>query len=121
MPPCLAGDVTAPRLRWSFGLRTMFVLVAVAAIPLCWFAASLNWIIARNDFKRTRATEFAVPAVPGHPPVDDGYTVAPGFLWLLGERGLKRLAVENPADLETARRLFPETEIVSLGPVRPTK
>jgi len=39
--------MTAPRRRWSFSLRTLFVVVTLAA---CWLGWQLNWIRDRHAF-----------------------------------------------------------------------
>src|SRR5258708_6091516 len=40
--------MTAPRRRWSFSLRTLFVVVTGLAITLSWLESQLNWIRERH-------------------------------------------------------------------------
>ena|ERR1700722_3385260 len=90
--------MTPPVLRWSFSLRTMFVVVTLLAIPMAWVACQLNWIRERNDFL---AADLAIPSRPPYP--------APWSLRLLGERGQQSILVRDCRNYEEARRLFPES------------
>jgi hypothetical protein len=113
----------APKRRWSYSLRTLFVVVTVGA---CWLGYYANWARQRHQFlgaQRDLARMFhqngmAEPVVTAR---------APGALWLLGERGVGALGVlivvdrlddfdngfdwESHETMRTARRLFPEADI----------
>jgi len=41
--------MTAPRRRWSFSLRTLLVLLTMAAIGACWVA----WVLSDSHFHDT--------------------------------------------------------------------
>jgi hypothetical protein len=66
-----------PRHWFAFRLRTLFVVVAVAAVPLAWVAYSLNWIKQRHHVFHWL----------GEPGWSSTPVTAPGGLWLFGERG----------------------------------
>ncbi len=129
-----------PNRRWSFTLRTLFVVVTAFA---CWLGYELNWvrqrraIVSRADI---RASE-------------DGYLepppVAPRFLGLFGEHAYhgitivivdqqrlepngvwamvmaddKRLTQQERDEMEGISRLFPEATIcawITLSPLPKT-
>jgi hypothetical protein len=93
--------------RWyQFGLRSLFMAMTLAAVPLGWIAYSLNWIHQRRavfDQLQVRAMSLR-----------DESTEAPAGLWLFGESGVQEIWCRNltPRDVELVERLFPEAEIV---------
>jgi hypothetical protein len=92
------------RRRLQFSLRTMFVGVALASIPLAWAGYSQNWLRQRQAFiERNGESMLMWPIGPTRR--------APAGLWLFGEVG--QYSVDCP-DLECgeARRLFPEATII---------
>lgn len=101
--------MTVPPLRrwYQFSLRTMFVVVFVASIPLAWVGYHLNWIRERH--------EFLVPKDPAvgltyERYVWDAGNRPPWQLALFGEKGIQRIKV-IPTDREQVdrvRALFPE-------------
>ena len=106
-----------PRRRWfAFRLRTLFVLVAVASIPLSWVGYSLNWV---RDRKRALAE---TPMFPSGGCMTLGWrtTTAPGWLWLMGETGRDRIETlgAQPAQVERLKRLFPEAQVVNFPPMK---
>jgi hypothetical protein len=119
----IAPAESAPAVRrrfFCFSLRTLFVLVTVSGIALAWAAHSLSWINQRRQFLSERGPYLIID-----PTVQDSHgrirlrpggdrLTAPGSLRLFGEDGVAWLMVIEPSDLEPARRLFPEAEI--LGP-----
>lgn len=100
-----------PRRRCSFGLRTLLLIVAIAAAPLAWVGYSLNWIRERHGFLH-RGTDGPVEITTLAIRYANNPPRAPGCLWLLGERGVT--LIELPPDSKrtglhgTAQRLFPE-------------
>ena len=115
------GFRTLHSFRWS--LRTMFVVVALAA---CWLAYEANWIRQRRevvaDFPRWQVFKGQPGTVMAQPS-------APGLLWLFGESGYaaatlvvivddsmdpldeSSLPVEAKGALERAAQLFPEAVV----------
>lgn len=89
-----------------FRLRTMFVAVAVLAVPMAWVAYQLEWIRQRRHSLTISGVVYA------------GEQDAPGTLWLFGERGYGAVIVGNSSSLtdhiDEVRRLFPEAEIWEL-------
>ena len=100
-------DMKLPR----FSLRTLFVLVAIAAVPMGWVAYQLNWIRQRHEF--IRQTDFHPSAstalglwqswqsegAPSYPP--------PWSLRVFGEQE-QRILFFRQSQEERARDLFPE-------------
>jgi hypothetical protein len=101
-----------PNRRWPrFSLRTLFVLVTVAVVPLGWAAFSWRWILERHEFLTTYKSESAVMLM------DEDRNFAPCGLWVLGEQGIELLELNLDDDtpngetlVDRARRLFPEAE-----------
>jgi hypothetical protein len=110
--------MTAPRRRWSFSLRTLFVLVTVFALPLGWTAFQFNWIRERHRALKElqiRPITFCGLCQP-----------APPFpLGLFGEVSSECLVLGREIDETTKLRLtliFPESTILvvsSLDEERP--
>ena len=97
------------RFRPRFTLRTLFVLVTLAGIVCAWVAYQLNWIRQRHQFNETHSRIL----------YDEPTTAAaPWQLRLFGEKSRAKMGVW-PGDVDLARRLFPETNIVEFDP--PTK
>lgn len=106
-----------PRRRWlAFRLRTLFVLIAVAAVPLAWVGYSLSWIRQRRHAHAVGAVEQGNVLTWRAPPW------APGGLWLFGETACEYLDwfPGTSISLDAAQRLFPESHVINgdLG-VRP--
>jgi hypothetical protein len=91
-----------PRPSFRFSLRTLFILVTLAAL---WIGWSFNWIRQRHDFVREGNTLGAV--------AHGSTSRAPGLLWLFGEERAEVvfLFTDDQADYDRARRLFPEAHI----------
>ncbi len=77
--------------RWSFSLRTLFVVVTVLAVLLGWIPYQLNWIQERRAapslatwYRLYTKSAFDTLLSESPPPR------APGLLWLFGERGHTR-------------------------------
>lgn len=84
--------------RWSYSLRTLFVVVTLVAIWLGW---SVNWIRQRHEY-----LEQAYSHGSGVP--------APMVLRLLGESGSPVIVPQGDAtdaEMDYAAKLFPEAEI----------
>ena len=107
-----------PKRRWfRFSLRTLFVVVTLAAVPLGWIGYSVNWIRQRRS-----ALAASGPAA-GWTPHADGWEIIqvlpeaqpPGLLWLFGEQGVNRIYINHgPSDKEVThlKSLFPEATIL---------
>jgi hypothetical protein len=121
--------MTAPRRRWfrfTFGLRTLFVLVTVlCVVPGGWVAYQLNWIRERHAFldqcKREQSEGFgdwsliAIPNDREFRPM--GPMLPPDALRIFGEEGGAGFAVVRdigPQQLANAERLFPEANFTKL-------
>jgi hypothetical protein len=106
-----------PRRRWlAFRLRTLFVLIAVATVPLAWVGYSLEWIRQRHRaLTASDGIHFLGPAARVEWPTRkyDAPTTAPAGLWLFGEKGIAVYFWSPIApDIDECRRLFPEAEVV---------
>ncbi len=90
-----------------FRLRTLLIAVAVLAVPCAWVGYSLRWIEQRRsalskwDFQTKSGFIGLYPVMP---------IMAPGGLWLLGERGVPMILCP-PERAEFMRDLFPEAEV----------
>jgi hypothetical protein len=101
-----------PKRRWfQWSLRTLFVVVAVAAL-LPWIAVNLNWMHERSVMVDSNQLPL------------EGERRAPWPLWVLGARGFARIQAKVPPEKvagvqEAARerkihyqRIFPEAEAI---------
>ena len=98
------------KFRSQFTLKTLFVLVAIASVPMAWAAYQLNWIRQRHEFLSQPNWSAMQPSVPPHP--------APKLPWSLevfGESPQDVMAVHG-TDAEKARSLFPEAIVVPTEP-----
>jgi hypothetical protein len=99
---------TPPHYRcFRFSLRTLFVTVALAAVPLGWVAYQLNWIRQRHAFLE-RAGVVQYPPVAVDRPL-------PWSLRLFGESQQFLIGVQHE-DLELVQQLFPEAILNLVGP-----
>jgi len=96
-----------PKRRWSFSLRTMFVVVTIVGPLSGWITYQLNWIRQRNG-GQIDGSLWKLP---------DPSSNAPWPLWLFGDfgrDGISQTAEESEsrqdmdAERERLRRLFPE-------------
>ena len=93
--------------RWfSFSLRTLFVVVTVAAIVLSWILYQLEWVRQRPE-----ALKWAKPM--GYAPKD--YKPAPWSIQLI-ERGVPFILIDPEAARDTdkvakLKQLFPEAKL----------
>ena len=88
-----------------FSLRTLFVLVTLASIPMGWVAYQFYWIHQRHAF---RANPNVIPFNPGI--VNPAHT--PWQLKLLGEYDPECYVVP-PELVDEARALFPGVGITT--------
>jgi len=117
----------APRRRWfRYSLRTFFVVLTIFCV---WLGVQVKWIRDRHDFLlKHEAVRAQLLRVRDAPKVASGHEVAPGWLWLLGEKGTSAIVVymrlgefggqpgEGEArekEVEAARQLFPEAMTIS--------
>ena len=113
--------MTASRRRWSFSLRTLFVVVGLLCLLCCWMAYQLNWIRERNLVRREIGDRWRNHIWDGH---RDGSTTyipikprmpGPWSLRIFGESGGHFWAIGSPEtdpELKRIRDLFPEVKIV---------
>jgi hypothetical protein len=104
--------MTTFRRRWSFTLRTMFVVVTVLCCALAWLVYSMNWIRQRQ-LVRNQAHEKRLSVCPG---VKECPVSAPGSLRFFGEEGVFWIGTpydEGSPEILALRRLFPEAGVVS--------
>jgi len=117
----------------QFSLRALFVLVTVVA---CWLGYEVDWIRRRHQFLRHRDTVSQAYSVATYhrdtslPRVDilSQVSETAGLLWLFGEEDITAMDVyvvvddddvdltcpiEDYAEVERARRLFPEMQITA--------
>jgi hypothetical protein len=115
-------DDKSPRGGFRFGLASLLVMIAVAAVPMAWAANPLNWIRQRQAILN-RQPGWWPPGTINIPegsliqlpiPLRDLRITAPGWLGLFGESGYQVLfCVRNSiASQEEMRRLFPEAQII---------
>lgn len=106
--------MTAPRRRWSFGLRTLLLVVAILAVPLAWVGYSLNWIRERRQYLQQGISRDACSPT----------LTAPAGLWVFGEKAYGGVvavwgANEDPEDVKERvdgiQRLFPEAQVHIMG------
>lgn len=102
-------ESTSPR-RFRFGLRTLFVVVLIAAVPCGWVAYSLSWIRQRHELLGGGNSRIMLRYVGMRP-----YPDAPWGLWLLGEEGVGFILLrpEYRHIRERMQRMFPEAEVTS--------
>jgi hypothetical protein len=100
---------TPNRRPFRFGLKSLFILVTLAAI---WAAYSASWIRQRRDFVR----KLELDSWPFTVARFDSAVSAPHLLWLFGEKGAEGIVLGNEPDMAEARRLFPEAQIEHLPP-----
>jgi hypothetical protein len=94
-----------PRRRWfRFRLWKPLAALGLVASLASWEIHSVDWIAARTEAIRSMHVS------------DNGYTRAPGGLWVFGERGYRRLEFRGLGwdctggpDYES---LFPEAKVV---------
>ena len=100
--------MTAPRRRWSYSLRTLFVVVTALCAAGSWAAYQLNWIRERHAALGSDEGDDS--------PIGCAMTrgVAPLSLRMLGEPGYAAIYApglpSNPS-VARLRSLFPEAGI----------
>jgi hypothetical protein len=111
-----------PRIR----LRTLFAIIALAAIPCSWAVSQRNLIGRRHDFIADELAErnrrFSEPLSWNVASYD---CQAPGWLWLFGEQGSKNIVVLGDSyfghytkrdceRIRLAKQLFPEAKLMTI-------
>jgi hypothetical protein len=95
-------------MKLRFSLKTLFVVVTLAAVGAGWAVHSRRWIAERD-------AKLKMPAIYGNQSIPPLFSkpVAPGCLWLFGERGQHTLRVNtsmlSKAEVVEIRELFPES------------
>ena len=105
------------RRRLRFSLRTLFVVMTVAAMLTGWGVYQVNWIHRRHEVLEKYDGDLAEPG---------GAIKVPGMLWVYGERPVATIYVYLPDDpndpalghwfdshpeVVRIQRLFPEATI----------
>jgi hypothetical protein len=91
---------TKPKRRWfRFSLRTLFVLVTIACLPMIWMAYQLKWIHERRQFWENYGFLFGAVTVDGEQ--------TPWSLRIFGDYAYP-WNHRPPSDIERAKALFPE-------------
>lgn len=92
---------------YQFSLRTMFILVTLAAPVFGWVGYAMNWIRERHALlENNRGSLFVHRTM-------DPLPVAPGGLWLLGEDAAQYIVCSKELTAQ-AKRLFPESQVLDL-------
>ncbi len=115
MPPRPSATMRGMRFRPRFSLPTLFVLIALASIPMGWVAYQLNWIRQRHDALSGRKMYGVKEIIISGFPIPQPRT-APWSLRLFGEDGYEDFMLDLPEDdpeLSRIRALFPEAHIKS--------
>ena len=104
----------APKRRWSFSLRTLFLLVTVAA---CWLGYELNWLRERQrarEWLGAQQNSWYAPSLVGA----RAQASAPWSLRLLGEQGVVGIGMDSeqfagpvPYSRVQLEGLFPEARV----------
>jgi hypothetical protein len=96
-----------------FGLRSLFLLIALLSVLAAWAAAQFNWIRQRHAVLSSRkiyeAKQYVITGLPAPLP-----NRAPWSLRLFGEAGQADFLVNLPeSDLQfqRIRELFPEARV----------
>ncbi|HEY1784219.1 MAG TPA: hypothetical protein VGG30_01675, partial [Pirellulales bacterium] len=112
-PSVLRNPMTAPRRRWSFSLRTLFVVVTVAA---CWLGWEENIVRQRAQFYAWVVDNGGFDFYEGFAP---GTTRIPipelsAIRRLLGDKPRAYLVLPigtHPEREKMAKSLFPEAKV----------
>jgi hypothetical protein len=102
-----------PRRWFAFRLRTLFVVIAVAAAACGWIVYCRDWIRQRHQF----FNDLPGPPWVGVSQPDERGIIGSGSPWslrLFGENGVQSFSFPRQTDnriIERARRLFPEATI----------
>jgi len=115
--------MTAPRRRFRFSLRTMFVLLTILIAPLAWLTVQVKWIRDRHDAQFWIRCDWSGQNDPRAIPFLPHRTYflicdAPWSLRLLGETGMQRIELNGnpkpgaPYTRTQLEALFPEAEFV---------
>ena len=97
--------MTPPRRRWSFGLRTLFVVVTVIA-SCVWLGI---WIVAERDIVQARKKAVEEIAFAGGVAWSEAILDEPEVVMLCND-----LQVSPPAPVPMIRRVFGDVPICSI-------
>jgi hypothetical protein len=100
---------------FRFSLRTLFVVVTIAAIVAGYCGWALNWVREREQFldEHKILINMSFDSGPEQGVADQGGD-APRWLRRFGEEGFRELLIweGTDADLAEARALFPEAIVI---------
>lgn len=94
-------------MKLRFGLRTSFIAIAIASLPMAWVAYYLNWIRQRHQLLRECRQVLPTCAIE----MD-----APWPLALFYEQPCTAVLIVTADQLDKAKRSFPEADVIEEGP-----
>ncbi len=111
------GPMTiTPQRRWSFSLRTLFVVVTLLGLVAGWVVYQLNWIRQRRQAVETGEVGLVLLPSAFSAPLYPKPQLPPWTLRLFGEQtlnaqGLVSAPGISDSDLRRLRALFPELQV----------
>ena len=109
--------MTAPRRRWTFGLRTLFVVVTLSSAGLGWLGYNISWIKQRHRWLEEEDPTLGLGAFSGPIFADAAAPPPHPFpigLRLLGEAPLHSVRERGKENVARLKKLFPEAEATDL-------
>jgi hypothetical protein len=99
---------TPPRRRWlQFSLRTLFILLTLAALAVAWIASDRRIAMARRRFLLGEEGR----AQPAFIPAENELSFWRKYFGDQSRKSISLPVGATAADVEEAQRLFPEAEI----------
>jgi len=95
--------VSAPRRRWTFSLRTLFVIVTVLAVATSWWYSQTRW--ANERYAYFREVGALGRGASREAPFPLNYLGVESHQLILVPRDA------SPSDLARGRALFPESHV----------
>jgi hypothetical protein len=108
---------TPPRRRWSYSLRTMFVVVTAVAIPLGWLGWQLKIVRERNAAREwlRESREGGVPEYAAGLACTQNNPSNPFWRVWLGDEAAPVVLITDrlpKEQIDRIRKVFPEAEII---------
>jgi len=111
-------DQASHRRRFQFRLRTLLIVVALLAVPLSYVGWQAKIVRQRNQFRDRLNDADSYPMLFG---IEDPYNYGDGIAGIrgwMGDHEAERIwfySHASDAELDEARNLFPEAEIIRLN------